>query len=146
MNIMTIWWPQRGGANPGRAWFANLWTSTRIFWSEEALFRRCSAFKAQTRHGSVFQAAEVVMKAGRGQSGVSVLGGGFYWLDALFWLWRSCSSLSSKCKTSGRFSGVLGESCSPVMRHCADTHQWCPVPEDLNLPVFCPCLFGEYGL
>lgn len=57
----------RGFTKPG----CEMW----ICFTHVALSRRCSAFKAQTRRGSVFQAAEVVMKVGRSRGGVSVSAG-----------------------------------------------------------------------
>lgn len=112
-----------GGANPGWVWFVNLWTST--------FFRRCTAFKAQTRHGSVFQAAEVVMKAGRGQSGISVLGegGGVRGADEASSTDASVLTVALLQLTKQQMQNIweifrnIEGSCSPVMHHCADTHQ-----------------------
>lgn len=65
-----------GGANSDWAWLHSPGCHVS---SEEALFRRCSAVKAQTRRGSVFQAAEVVMKVGGVPGGVSVSRAGGGW-------------------------------------------------------------------
>lgn len=121
-NTVTVWRSQREEPNLTGRGFTNLGVVCvcvdfySFFWSEEASFRRCSVFKAQTRRGSVFQAAEVVMKAGAGQSGVSVSGGeGRFWLQALLQLTNQQVQ-----KTFARFSWLLRESSSPLMHHCAD--------------------------
>lgn len=121
-NTVTVWRSQREEPNLTGRGFTNLGVVCvcvdfySFFWSEEASFRRCSVFKAQTRRGSVFQAAEVVMKAGGGQSGVSVSGGeGRFWLQALLQLTNQQVQ-----KTFARFSWLLRESSSPLMHHCAD--------------------------
>lgn len=98
-NTVTVWRSQREEPNLTGRGFTNLGVVCvcvdfySFFWSEEASFRRCSVFKAQTRRGSVFQAAEVVMKAGAVRVASLCRGerGGF---DCR----RSCSSQTSKCR------------------------------------------------
>lgn len=141
-------WPCDGRRGRSQTWLGVVCVCVdfyKFFWSEETLFRRSSVFKAQTRRGSVFQAAEVVMKAGGSQSGVSVSGGeGGLWRGVFYWRLssdcrRSCSSQTSECKNICKiFLTIEGKLLALDAPLC--WHHGCPVPEDFESANVLPLL------